>query len=104
MVTYDPITSTFYLRIALRHLVGFFDDYKRIFIGKHILILIRVRNDYICFKVFKDKIGELTITNMELKVKHLFLNDVKFGFVESNVYFYRSLAIDLGITRTTVVD
>lgn len=77
LVTYDPIKSTFHLRIPLWHLLGFFHDYKRIVFGKQILRLIRARSDNNCFKVSADDtIGELTITNIELKVKHVFLNDV----------------------------
>ncbi|KAJ8969747.1 hypothetical protein NQ317_009581 [Molorchus minor] len=77
LVTYDPTKSTFYLRIPLWHLLGFFHDYKKIIFGKQILRLIRSRTDNNCFKVSKDDTnGELTITNIELKVKHVFLNDV----------------------------
>lgn len=77
LVTYDAIKSTFYLRIPLWHLLGFFQDYKRIVFGKQILRLIRSRSDNNCFKVSnEDTNGELTITNIELKVKHVFLNDV----------------------------
>ncbi|KAJ8953841.1 hypothetical protein NQ318_018111 [Aromia moschata] len=77
LVTYDPIKSTFYLRIPLWHLFGLFHDYKRIVFGKQTLRLIRARSDNNCFKVSNDDtVGELTITNIELKVKHVFLNDV----------------------------
>ncbi|KAJ8977252.1 hypothetical protein NQ317_007429 [Molorchus minor] len=49
LVTYDPLKSTFFL----------------------------ARNDRNCFQVSKDDTdGMLTITNIELKVKHVFLNDV----------------------------
>ncbi|KAJ8977832.1 hypothetical protein NQ317_011916 [Molorchus minor] len=86
LVTYDPTKSTFYLRIPLWHLLGFFHDYKKIIFGKQILRLIRSRTDNNCFKVSKDDTnGELTITNIELKVKHVFLNDViKNEFAISN--------------------
>lgn len=77
LVTYDSVKSTFYLRIPLWHLLGFFHDYKRIVFGKQILRLVRARSDNNCFKVSKDDTnGQLTITNIELKVKHVFLNDV----------------------------
>lgn len=76
LVTYDSTKSTFFLRIPLWHLFGFFNDYKRIVFGKQTLRLIRARSDNNCFKVSNvDTIGELTITNIELKVKHVFLND-----------------------------
>lgn len=77
LVTYDSTKTTFHLRIPLCHLLGFFSDYKRIVFGKQILRLIRARTDDNCFKVSNDDTtGQLTITNIELKVKHVFLNDV----------------------------
>ncbi|KAJ8970335.1 hypothetical protein NQ317_017553 [Molorchus minor] len=77
LVTYDPLKSTFFLRIPLRHLFGLFYDFKILMFGKHVLRLIRARNDRNCFQVSKDDTdGVLTITNIELKVKHVFLNDV----------------------------
>lgn len=77
LVTYDPVKTTFFLRIPLWHLFGFFYDYKRVVFGKQVLRLIRARSDNNCFKVSNDDtFGELTITNVELKVKHVFLNDV----------------------------
>ena len=77
LVTYDPVKTTFLLRIPLWHLLGFFHDYKRLVFGKQVLRLIRARSDNNCFKVSNDDtVGELTITNIELKVKHVFLNDV----------------------------
>lgn len=77
LVTYDSTKSTFFLRIPLRHLFGLFHDYKKLIFGKHILRLTRARNDNNCFIVSaNDTAGVLKITNIELKVKHVFLNDV----------------------------
>lgn len=78
LVTYDPIKSTFNLRIPLSHFLGIFRDYKRVVFGKQTIRLVRARTDVNCFKVDKDDtVAEITINNIELKVKHIFLNDVE---------------------------
>ncbi|KAJ8913264.1 hypothetical protein NQ315_012882 [Exocentrus adspersus] len=78
MVIYNAATKTFILRIPLCHLLGIFYDYKRVMFGKQTLRLLRARTDVNCYKVTTaDTVGELTITNIELKVKNLFLNDVQ---------------------------
>lgn len=77
LVTYDPIKSTFFMRIPLKHLLGLFQDYKRVMFGKHTVRLVRARTDTNCFQVSSnDTVGQITITNIELKAKHVFLNDV----------------------------
>lgn len=78
LVTYDDVTSKFTLRIPLSHLFGIFQEYKRITFGRQILRLVRARSDANCYKVSTaDTVAELSITNIELKVKHVFLNDEK---------------------------
>lgn len=78
LVTYDPTKSTFFMRIPLNHLLGIFQDYKRVIFGKQTIRLVRARTDANCYKVSTgDTVAELSVTNIELKVKHLFLNDEK---------------------------
>lgn len=77
LVTYNSVKSTFFIRIPLSHLFGLFQDYKRVMFGKQTIRLIRARTDANCFKVSTDDtVVELSITGIELKAKHVFLNDV----------------------------
>lgn len=78
LVTHDPVKGTFFLRIPLSHLLGIFQDYKRIMFGRQIIRLVRARTDANCYKVTSgDTVAELSINNIELKAKHVFLNDAE---------------------------
>lgn len=78
LVTYNPTTNTFYMRIPLRHLLGVFYDYKKyMYGGKQTIRLVRARTDTNCYKVSSnDTVVELNITNIDLKIKHVFVNDL----------------------------
>ncbi|KAJ8953458.1 hypothetical protein NQ318_023577 [Aromia moschata] len=66
--THHPTAHTFSLRIPLRHLFGLFCDYKKVMFGKHVLRIIRARNDNKYFKVSDNTTnGVLTINDLSLK-------------------------------------
>lgn len=73
--------GNFHLRIPLCHLLNVFNDYKLAICGKQLLRFVRSRNDINAIKTTQttgadDTSGEITISSMELKVKHIYPNDV----------------------------
>lgn len=64
------------LQLPLQYLFSIFTDYKKIIMGKHRLRLIRARNDNNCYISKDDKKASISIKNIELKVKHIYPNDV----------------------------
>lgn len=79
----DPILNasdkSFSLQIPLKHIFNIFNDYPLITCGRQTIRLVRARNDNDCV-IINEKSGSSTtvkinITNIELKVKHIFPND-----------------------------
>lgn len=75
--------GTFNLRIPLRHLLNFFNDYRLAICGKQNIRLIRARNDFNAMKISpaeNEAAGvtkaSITIENIALKVLHVAPNDV----------------------------
>ncbi|XP_072395129.1 uncharacterized protein [Diabrotica undecimpunctata] len=80
----DPILHaadhSFNTQIPLKHIFNNFNDYKMITCGRQTIRLVRARNDNVCIIVKEKTPGHVTtltinITNIELKVKHIFPND-----------------------------
>lgn len=72
--------GTFCVRVPLKHLFGIFNDYEYAICGKQTIRLTRARNDNNCLLLQPtsntDLTAEVTITNIELKVKHIQPNDM----------------------------
>lgn len=67
--------------IPLKFLFSIFSDYKKVLLGRHLFRLTRALNDENCYVSKKadgtagTKKAKITITNIELRVKHIFTND-----------------------------
>ena len=74
--------NEFFMRIPLYHLFGIFNDYKMAISGKHTIRLVRARSDDNCMLITPKANettptkAELTIDNIDLKVKHIIPNDM----------------------------
>lgn len=69
--------GTFFMRIPARHLLNIFNDYKVATCGKQTLRLVRARNDSNSVIVVGNATTtSLSITNVELCVKHISPNDI----------------------------
>lgn len=75
--------GSFNLWIPLNHLLNFFNEYPMAICGKQILRLVRSRNDDNAMIITPGENetegitkGEITISSLELKVKHLYPNDI----------------------------
>ena len=71
----------FSFNVPLKFLFSIFMDYKKLILGKHLIRLTRSLNDDNCYVCQKQdgtpgtKKARITITNIELKVKHVFPSD-----------------------------
>ncbi|XP_050516193.1 uncharacterized protein LOC126891058 [Diabrotica virgifera virgifera] len=84
----DPILNaadhSFNIQMPLKHVFNIFNDYPFITCGRQTIRLVRARNDNDCI-VIKEKqnadktttitTAKINITNIELRVKHIFPND-----------------------------
>ncbi|XP_050505307.1 uncharacterized protein LOC126883689 [Diabrotica virgifera virgifera] len=82
----DPILNdtSFNIQMPLKHIFNIFNDYPMITCGRQTIRLVRARNDNDCI-VIKEKqnadktptvtTAKINITNIELRVKHIFPND-----------------------------
>lgn len=73
--------GSFIFRIPVQHLFNFFKDYQFAMCGKQTFRLVRSQNDNNAIKIThgstKDSTaGKITIDSIELKVKHIYPNDV----------------------------
>ncbi|XP_044757181.1 uncharacterized protein LOC123317795 [Coccinella septempunctata] len=83
--------GNFVFRIPLRHVLNFFDDYRLAICGKQTIRLMRSQNDNNAMKItpgpeetVNATKGKFTIDSIELKVKHIYPNDVlKIELLES---------------------
>ena len=77
--------GSFYIRMPLKHLLSVFNDYRTAMCGKHTIRLVRSRNDDNGLLIANGATkGKLTITNIELKVKHIVPNDeLKINLLQS---------------------
>ncbi|XP_045480904.1 uncharacterized protein LOC123685292 [Harmonia axyridis] len=74
--------GTFAIRIPLKHLLNVFNDYPKAMCGKQVIRLIRARNDSNCMIITAGTgeqngatKGQITISDIELRVKHVHPND-----------------------------
>lgn len=66
----------FNLLIPLNYLFGIFSDYKSVIMGRQKIKLVRSRNDENCYvNASGDKKATIIISSIELRVKHIYLND-----------------------------
>lgn len=90
----DPVMNddgNFIFRIPVRHLLNFFDDYRSAICGKQTLRLLRSQNDNNAMKIIAGAgeaadvtKGQFEIHSIELKVKHVYPNDMlKIELLES---------------------
>lgn len=75
--------ETFNLRIPLKHILNFFNDYRLAICGKQNLRLVRARNDFnaMIITAAEDELpgvtqASISISNIELRVRHITPNDV----------------------------
>lgn len=81
--TFNHTDNTFTFRIPLKHLINLPYDYPRVISGHHRLRLIRSRTDDNCYISTGDQKAQIQLTNVELKVKHVYPNDqVKLQLLE----------------------
>ncbi len=75
--TLNETTKDFNLLIPLNFLLGVFADYTSAVMGKQKLKLVRARNDDNCYvNLTGNKKATITISTIELRVKHIYPNDV----------------------------
>lgn len=83
--------GSFYFRIPLKHLLNIFNDYQMAICGKQLIRFVRARNDNNAMKISAGvgegvgtTKGKITIHSIELRVKHVYPNDVlKMELLES---------------------
>ncbi|XP_050516202.1 uncharacterized protein LOC126891066 [Diabrotica virgifera virgifera] len=76
----DPILhdadNSFNIQIPLKHIFNIFNDYPMITCGRQTIRLVRARNDNDCLIITDETTkAKINITNIELRVKHIFSND-----------------------------
>lgn len=77
--------KNFSLLLPLHFYFGIFEDYKRVIYGKHTIKLVRSRNDNNCYSIStgSDKKLRISLTKVELKVKHIYPEDeIKYRLLE----------------------
>lgn len=77
ILTLETDDKTFHVRIPLYFLMGIFEDYKKVLMGKHTLKLVRARTDNNALRTSGGATGKFDLHNIELKVKHVYPNDTQ---------------------------
>ena len=73
--TIDETTKEFSFRLPLSFLFGVFADYKNVLMGRQKLKLVRARHDDNCYTSTGTKKATITLSSVELKVKHVYPSD-----------------------------
>lgn len=74
--SYEPETDNFSLLIPLNFLLNVFSDYTSAIMGTQKLKLVRAKKDDNCYVNSEgNKKADITILNIELRVKHIYPND-----------------------------
>ncbi|XP_030760009.1 uncharacterized protein LOC115885290 [Sitophilus oryzae] len=74
--SYEPQTDNFSLLIPLNFLLNVFSDYTSAIMGTQKLKLVRAKKDDNCYVNSEgNKKADITILNIELRVKHIYPND-----------------------------
>lgn len=74
--TINTNDNSFTFRIPLKYIFGLFNDYRQVIKGKQTFRLVRSRNDYNCYTSTGTKRLIFTLDNIELKIKHVYPNDL----------------------------
>ena len=73
----EPIKTPTNLSVCLplKYLFSVFMDYRKVLLGKHRFRLTRSRNDNNCYVSSSEKKASIVVNSIELKVKHVYVND-----------------------------